>query len=94
MGDAVADEHVELVLVVLDGEDHGHGLSDLDDPAHFARPRALAHLDLHPALEVITQEVGRHGVEHVHGERPERDRFLIIVVPLMGKKEKKRRSSL
>ena len=29
---AVPHEHVELVLVVLDGKDHGHRLTDLHDP--------------------------------------------------------------
>lgn len=40
-----------------------------------------AYLDLHPALQVVAEEVGGHGVEHVDGERPEGDRLLVIVVP-------------
>ena len=81
MGDTVADQHVEFVLVVFDGQHHRHGLSNLNNAADFGSPRSLADLDLHPALEVITEEVGSDGVEHVDGERTERDRFLIVVVP-------------
>ena len=111
VGDAVADQHVELVLVVLDSQDHGHRLADLDDAAHFRGPRTFAHLrkkwdesnkqpkknesnsfsmaridgatylNLHPALEVVAEEVGRHGVDHVDGEGSEGDGFLVVVVP-------------
>ncbi len=66
MRDAVPDHHVELVLVVLDAEHHGHGLADLDDARHLRGVRALPDLDLHPAAEVVAKEVGRHRVEHVH----------------------------
>lgn len=82
MGDAVTDQHVEFVLVVLDGQHHRHGLTDLDNAADFGSPGALADLDLHPALEVITEEVGCDGVEHIDGEWAERDRFLVVVVPV------------
>ena len=36
--------HVKLVLVILDPEDHGHGLTDLDDSGHLAGVGALANL--------------------------------------------------
>jgi hypothetical protein len=39
------------------------------------------HLDLHPALQVVAQEVGSDGVHHVDVERPEGDRLLVVVVP-------------
>jgi len=41
---AVAHEHVELGVVVLDGQHHGHGLSDLHQPGDFGSPRSLADL--------------------------------------------------
>ncbi len=79
--DAVPDDHVELVLLVLDAEHHGHRLTDLDDPAHLARPGSFAGLDLHPALEVVPEEVGGDGVQHVHLERSKGHRLLVVVVP-------------
>jgi len=47
---AVPHQHVELVLFVFDGQHHGHRLADLHDARHLRRPRAFAHLDLHPTL--------------------------------------------
>ena len=44
MSNTIADHHVELVLVVLNTEDHGHGLADLDNTAHLAGVRSLANL--------------------------------------------------
>ena len=38
------DHHVELVLVVLDAQDHGHRLADLDDAGHLAGVRSFADL--------------------------------------------------
>ena len=38
------DHHVELVLVVLDAQDHGHRLADLDDARHLAGVRSFANL--------------------------------------------------
>ena len=70
MRHAVADQHVELLLVVLDGEHHGHGLADLDEAGHLAGPGSLADLDLHPAANIVPGEVSPHHVQHVHGERP------------------------
>lgn len=78
---AVAHQHVELVLLVFNGQHHGHGLPDFHYPRHFGRPRSLAHLDLHPALQVVAQEVGSDSVQHVHLERLERDRLLVEIVP-------------
>lgn len=78
---AVAHQHVELVLLVLDGQNHGHGLPDLHDARNLRRPRSLAHLDLHPTLQVVAEEVGGDRVQHVNLERLERDRFLVEVVP-------------
>ena len=83
--DAVPDDHVELVLLVLDPKHHGHRLTDLDNPTHLARPRTFAGLNLHPALKVVAQEVGRDRVEHVDLERPERDGLFVIVVPCASK---------
>ena len=42
---AVPDHHVELVLVVLDTQDHRHGLADLHDAGDLAGVGALAHLE-------------------------------------------------
>ena len=81
MGDTVADKHVELVLVVLDPENHGHRLTNLHDSGDLARPGPLAHLDLHPALKVVSEEVCRHGIDHVDLEWPEGDGLLVVVVP-------------
>lgn len=72
MRHAVSNEHVKLLLVVLDSQDHGHGLADLDKSADLAGPRTLAHLDLHPATDVVSGEVGTDNVQHVNGERPAR----------------------
>ena len=83
---AVAHHHVELVLVVLDAEHHRHRLPDLDDARHLVGVRTLPHLDLHPAAQVVAQEVGRHRVQHVHLVRLERHSLLVKVVP----EEKKR----
>ena len=71
MSHAVADQHVELLLVVLDGEDHGHSLADLDEAANLGGPGSLADLDLHPAAHVVAGKVRPHNVQHVHGEWPE-----------------------
>jgi len=78
---AVAHQHVKLVLLVLDGQNHGHCLPDLYDARHLGCPRSLAHLDLHPALQVVAEEVSGDRVQHVHLERLERDRLLVEVVP-------------
>ena len=44
VGHAVAHQHVELVVVVLNGQHHRHRLADLDQTRHLAGPRALANL--------------------------------------------------
>ena len=41
----------------------------------------MTDLDLHPAAEVVPEEVGGDGVEHVHLVRLERHRLLVKVVP-------------
>ena len=41
----------------------------------------VTDLDLHPAAEVVPQEVGGDRVEHVHLVRLEGDRLLVEVVP-------------
>ena len=41
----------------------------------------MTDLDLHPAAEVVPEEVGGDGVEHVHLVRLEGDRLLVEVVP-------------
>lgn len=81
MGHAVANEHVELVVVVLDGQDHGHSLADLDQARDFGSPGSLANLDLHPAADVVTGEVSTDDVEHVDGEGTESDGLLVLIVP-------------
>ena len=78
---AVPHQHVKLVLVVLDSQHHRHSLTDLHDTGHLGRPWTLAHLDLHPTLQVVTQEVSSNGVQHVHLEWPEGDGLLVEVVP-------------
>lgn len=82
MSHAVANQHVEFVLVILDGQHHRHRLTDLDDTADFRSPGTFANLDLHPALKVITEEVGRDGVEHINGEWTEGDRLFVVIVPI------------
>jgi len=58
----VAHQHIELAFVVLDGQHHGHRLSYLHNARHFRGPGPLADLDLHPALQVVAQKVGRDRV--------------------------------
>ena len=41
----------------------------------------MTDLDLHPAAEVVPEEVGGDGVEHVHLVRLEGDCLLVKVVP-------------
>ena len=67
---AVSDQHVELLLVILDSQHHGHGLSDLDKAGHLTGPGTLSNLDLHPAAHVVSGKVGSDNIQHVHGERP------------------------
>ena len=45
VGHAVAHHHVKLVLVVLDAQDHGHRLADLDDVGDLGGVGALADLE-------------------------------------------------
>jgi hypothetical protein len=78
---AVAHQHVELAVVVFDGQHHRHGLADLDEAGDLAGPGTFAHLDLHPAADVVSGEVRPHHVQHVHGEGTERHGFLVLVVP-------------
>lgn len=70
---AVADQHVELIFVVLDGKDHSHRLADLDDPSDFTSPGAFAGLNLHPAANVVAREICPHDIQHVDRKRPESD---------------------
>ena len=44
VGHAVADQHVEFILLVFDSQDHRHRLTDFHDAAHFRSPRTFAHL--------------------------------------------------
>ena len=46
-----------------------------------SKPPDVGYLNLHPALEVVAEEVGGDGIDHVDGERSEGDRFLVVVVP-------------
>lgn len=77
----IPHQHVELGVVVLDGQDHGHRLADLHQARHLGGPRTLAHLDLHPAANVVAGEVRPHHVQHVDGEGPEGHGLLVLVVP-------------
>ena len=70
MSHAVSDQHVELLLIVLDGEHHGHGLADLDEAGHLASPGTLADLDLHPAANIVSSEVSTDNIQHVNREGP------------------------
>ena len=81
VGHAVAHEHVEFAVVVLDGQHHGHRLTDFDQSGHFGSPRSFANLDLHPAADVVTGKISAHNVQHVDGERPEGDGLFVLVVP-------------
>lgn len=78
---AVTHQHVKFVFVVFDGQHHGHGLADFHDAGHFGGPRSLAHLNLHPALQVVAEEVGGDRVEHVDLKGTKRDCLLVKVVP-------------
>ena len=44
---AVTDQHVELLIVVLDGQDHGHGLTDLHKARNFRGPWTFSDLEYH-----------------------------------------------
>ncbi len=46
MSNTIADQHIKLVLLVLDTQHHGHGLTDLHDAAHLAGPGAFANLKI------------------------------------------------
>lgn len=81
MSHAIADEHVEFAVVILDGQHHGHRLTDFDQAGHFRSPWSFADLDLHPASDVVAGEISANDVQHVDGERTERDRLLVLVVP-------------
>jgi hypothetical protein len=81
VSNTVPDQHIEFVLVVLDGQHHGHSLSDLYDARNFRSPWTLAYLNLHPALKVVSEEVGRHGVKHINLEWSEGDGFFVEIVP-------------
>jgi len=78
---AVAYEHVEFAVIIFNGEDHGHRLTDLDQARDFGSPGTFTDLDLHPATDVIAGKVGTDDVQHVNGERTESDGLLVLVVP-------------
>lgn len=78
---AITDEHVEFAVIILDGQDHRHRLTDFDQTGHFRRPRTFADLDLHPATDVVASEIGTDDVQHVDGERSEGDGLFVLVVP-------------
>ena len=46
VGHAVTDQHVEFTVIVLDGQHHGHSLTDLDQSGHLRGPRSFTHLIL------------------------------------------------
>lgn len=81
MCNAISHQHVELVLIILDGQHHRHCLANLHDSADLTGPRSLADLDLHPTLQVVAEEVRGDGMKHVHLEWPEGDGLLVEVVP-------------
>jgi len=82
---AVSNHHVKLLLIILDSEHHGHGLSNLDEATHFGGPWSLSDLDLHPASHIVSGKVSSHHVQHVNREWPERDRFLVLIMPSAAK---------
>ena len=43
-----------FTLLVVDADDHGKGGSEGDDARDGAGPRALALLDFHPTVHVVT----------------------------------------
>ena len=77
----IAHQHVEFAIIILDGKDHGHGLTDFDQSTHFASPRAFTHLNLHPASDIITGEISSNNIQHIDREWPESDGFLVLIVP-------------
>lgn len=44
VSETVSNHHVELVVVVFNGEDHGHGLADFDKAGHFGGPGSFSNL--------------------------------------------------
>ena len=72
MGHTVADQHVKLLFIILDSKHHGHGLTNLDQTGHLAGPWTLAHLDLHPAADIITGKVSTNNIQHVNWEWSEK----------------------
>ncbi len=81
-------EHHGHGLTDLDDSRHLRGvrtLSDLTEKKLSARGMFSqipeAHLDLHPAAEVVSQKVGGDRVQHVHLIGLERHRLLIKVIP-------------
>lgn len=81
MSNAVPHQHIELVLIILDSQDHRHSLPNLHYTGHLARPWPLANLDLHPALQVVAKEIGSNRVQHIHLEWSEGHRLFVEVVP-------------
>ena len=81
VSDAVPHQHVKLVLVILDSQDHRHRLPYLHYTGHFAGPWPFTNLNLHPALQIVAKEIGGDSMQHVHLERSEGHRLLVEIVP-------------
>ena len=81
MGNAIPNKHVKLIFIILDSKDHCHCLANFHNPRNFGSPRSFSNLDLHPALQIITQEVCSNCMQHVHLERSEGHSLLVEVVP-------------
>ena len=61
-------ELTPLVLKIthLDTHDHSHSLTNFHNSGDFAGPRTLSNLDLHPTLEIVSQEICCHGIYHIN----------------------------
>ena len=81
VGHTITNQHVEFAVIVFNGQDHGHRLTDFDQPGDFGSPRTFADLDLHPAADIVASKIGADNVQHVDRERSESDRFLVLVMP-------------
>lgn len=81
MRHTIPDQHVKFGIIVLDREYHCHSLSYLDETGYFGCPRSSAHLDLHPATDIVTGEVCADDIQHVHWKWTEGYRFFVLIVP-------------
>ena len=81
MCNAISHQHIEFVFIILDRQHHCHRLTDLHNAADFRGPWTFSDLNLHPTLEIVTQEVGGNSVKHVNLEWTEGDSLFVEIVP-------------